>query len=182
MANSVFNGRRFTIDGLGIISSKPLWISKIFLKPNAAGDAITLSSWNENATPKSKYDLISITTGTATMTDAATAHSFVTANVAALDVIKILATETGLNDGYTLVLTRDSDEIITTVGKTLTAETADLYSWKIWTPTTEGVFTCDAATGAKAEVEWCFGRPGLWVPNLAVTTLSASATAQIFLG
>ncbi len=183
MSNSSFNGRRFTIDGRGVIYTKPLWISKLLLKPNAAGDSITLASWSENGTPHSAYDLKTVgVTSASILTATGTADLFVAGNVTALDVINITSSTTAANVGYTLVLSQDGDEIITTIGKTLTNDTSQTYSWKIWTPTTEGVFTCDAATGAKAEVEWDFGRPGLWFPNLAVTGLTASATAQIFLG
>ncbi len=182
MANSTFDGRRFTVTNLGVLHAKPLRIERILLKPNAAGDSITLSSWSESATAKSTKYLISITTTSNTiLTDAAAASSFVTANVAALDIIRVLDSETAANIGHTLVLTRDTDQQITTIGKTLTNDTTKIYSWAIWTPTTELVVTCDAATGAKSETEIYFGTPGRWFPNLAVTALSTSATAQIIL-
>jgi len=143
---------------------------------------MTLSTWDENVAAKSTIYLRALTTTSNTIfTDSSTLHAFVTANVAALDIIKVLDSETAANVGYTLVLTRDTDEVITTIGKSLTNDTAQIYSWKIWTPYSDLVVSCDAATGAKSETEIYFGTPGRWFPNLAITALSTSATAQIIL-
>ena len=48
MANSI-TGKIFVLDTVGIVSTKPVWVKKIVLYPNAAADAAVLNYWNPEA-------------------------------------------------------------------------------------------------------------------------------------
>jgi dolichyl-phosphate-mannose--protein O-mannosyl transferase len=176
MANVTTNTRLYKIDTPGVLLTHGSYISKLVLIPNAAGDTATLVSWNPNETPDTSMDLKTVTVSSASIL--ASTGNFESTEVSALDVIKIIATSTGNNLGTHLVLTRDSNDQITTSGSTLTNDVGATYSWRVWTPMMEAFIAADKTTGALSPAETYF-EPRHF-PNLAVSQLSASAVLYIY--
>ena len=180
MSNVLTAGRFFNLDTKAVLSTTPLWITKIVLIPNAAGDTATLSSWGNTV-----HATIGQVTGTVSASSVLTSTgNFVAASVTALDVITITPiTGSALNKGTFLVLTRDSDDAITTVGSTLTDESSKVYYLTTTTPRNEVVLKCPATTGALIAHEMNFieNHGKRWFPNLVLTALSTSAKLYIYL-
>ncbi len=177
MANSTFNGRDFLLDTKGVVYTKPLWIEQVTLFPNAAADAATLASWDENATPISSTYLATLTVTSASILTST--GNFTAAKCSAGDIIKIVDTSTGNNIGTYWILSRDTDNQITTSGATLTNDTGATYSWKIWTPSTTDVIQMVSAGTEKCTEVWTAAQGKRWFPNLVLSTLSSSAKVRV---
>ncbi|HUW46165.1 MAG TPA: hypothetical protein VMW50_10280 [Dehalococcoidia bacterium] len=180
MANSKTqdSNRLWKIDTSGVISTTPVWIKKIILYPNAAGDSVLFKTWDENSSAKStKY--LQTTTTTANPYIQSTGN-FTTTLVAAGDVIKVDYSST-TNNMYTYsVASRDSDNQITVDGyPAITAEASKTYSWRVWTPTEFAYLIADGTEKKAFELDWTASPKN--VPNMFVDTLTASAVVYVYL-
>ena len=180
MSNVLTAGRLYSIDTRAVVSTSPLWITKIVLVPNAAGDTATLSSWGNTV-----HATIGQVTGTVSSSSViGSTGNFTATNVTALDVVTVTPiTGSVLNKGTFLVLTRDNDNQITTVGSTLTDESSKVYYITTTTPRDEVILKCPATTGALIPHEMNFieNNGKRFFHNLAITSLSASAKLYIYL-
>jgi hypothetical protein len=180
MSNVLTEGRLYSLDTRAVLSTKGIWVTKIVLVPNAAGDTATLSSWGNTV-----HATIGQVTGTISSSSVfGSTGNFTATNVTALDVITVVpVTGAAANAGTHLVLTRDNDNQITTVGVTLTDESSKVYYLTTTTPRDEVVLKCPATTGALVPHEMNFFENGgkRWFRNLALTALSTSAKVYIYL-
>jgi len=169
------------LDTADVIWPKPLWIKKIFLYPNAAGDYAVIRSYDLTATPKAT--MASKTVTVTLETTITSTGNFETAEVAADDIIYIYGSSTGNNKGVFPVATRSSDDAII-VGSTwddtgpLTNEASKVYSWKIITPYVSIPILSPAVD--KQQVEIDFGDKGICLPNFILTALSTSTKLYIY--
>jgi hypothetical protein len=178
---NVKSTRTFVLNQVGIISKVPLWLRMAILYPNATADAAVFSSWDENATPVTTEQLVS----TATTTDPyiQSAGNFTSGKVTVGDVIKITYSASGSNNNTYLVTVRDGGNGQVTVASdpAMAADSAKLYSWKIWTPTVEFKLLSYNATGVLLPAVLDFGDKGRWFPNLELASLSSSAVVHLWI-
>jgi hypothetical protein len=191
MAN-VVDGNPLIISVEGIVSTIPLRIQKIILKPAATGDAATLNYWLESDTVADSGTAEDLTVTASTGTWAAS-NAFTTALVDPDNIIRTYISESAKNIGVWQIATNADNDTITVdiqaspLGggvATLENDTANRYTWKVWDPhlflTIKG--SGMTSTGADLSlVQVDFGDRGFWVPNLAMNTLSTSAVLYIYL-
>ena len=169
----------FILDTAYALIDRPIRVRKVILYPNSAGDSAVLSSYNPEATAKATmdYKAVTVTSGN----QIASTGNFETAEVAAGDIIKIYASDTGNNKGQYVVSARSDDNTIVVGGSEwdttpLENEATKYYSWKIITPYTS-IPMLSAATEKQAfEYDFC----GQTFPNLILTSLSASAKVYVY--
>ena len=190
MAN-VVNGNPLVIDTEGIISTVPLTIQSILLKPNSAGDSATFTYWLESDSTVTTYgDLVgkTVTVTAATGTFESTAN-FEEDNININQILKVYSTSSAKNKGYWQIASNADDDTITVdlpaavYGKftTLENDTSGTYSWKVWDPRVFAVIRNSGISGDTSLAHLKFGDRGIFVPNLAMHTLSTSAVLYIFL-
>jgi len=179
MAN-VINTNPITITAEGIIATGTIWVRKVIIFPNAAADAATFTYWDETSTPDHEA------TGTATwatLTCTSTGN-FPSGAPAANDIVKIFDTSSGNNEFTFQTATAGNNnafvaDAVPAHHGTVTDESDKTYFWKIWTPKT--AFKILSPGTEKIAWEIDFGNRGMRFPNLAMNTLSTSATLHLFL-
>jgi len=188
MANIV-DGNPFYIDTEGIISIVPLVIKGILLKPNATGDAATFTYWRkEDSTITNGDKTNATTTVTASTGTLASTGNFPTANVDPNQIIQIHATSSGKNIGYWQIASNADDHTITVdlpakvypATVTMADDTNGNYNWKIWDARPFAIIRGSGITG-DTSLNYLDFENGIWVPNLAMHTLSTSAVLYIYL-
>jgi hypothetical protein len=174
MANDV-TGLVWHLDTVGVISSTPVHMKKVVLNINAAADAVLMNYWNRySGDTRSTADGATTTTsGTNTITSTG---AFTTAKVVVGDIIEITHSSTGSNIGSYVVITRTNDDAIVIAG-TLTNEASATYTFKIYKGH-RAVYILSPGT-EKAQTEMDFNE-GIDYPNLALYTLTSSATVDIY--
>lgn len=181
MAN-VLNQRTIILDTEGIISTTPIWVRKVIIHPNSAGDSATFQFWHESdtATSSKPHKSISVTASTNTFSSTG---NFPTATINPSQIFKVTYSSSG-NNAYTYqIATNADDNTITTdatnsIHGTVVDDATKVYSWKVWTP-----YTAFKIISPGTEViDWAldFGDKGRWFPNLSMAELSASATFELF--
>lgn len=180
MAN-VLNQRTITIDTEGIISLVPICIRKATIICNAAADAAIFTFWSVDATAASTKTAETVTVTASTNTFASTGN-FATATINPSQIMKISNTATNENLYTFQIATNADNNTITTDATnsyhgTVTDDTSQLYSWKVWTPYTAFTIKSPGTENVSWEVD--FGDKGYWFPNLAMHTLSTSATLEL---
>lgn len=179
-------GNVWTIDtAASVISDEGLWIRKITLEPNAAGDSAVFNFWDlsgKYAVGAGTYNagLIAATiSGTNTFTMASGTN--LPNTVRDGDIFKITGSDgAAANVNTTNVVTSAGNNTVivsTTAG--WTDEAAKYYSFESY-PYRPAFKLISQATTLK-EVDRDFGGKGFWVPNLIIETLSASAVCKIYL-
>ncbi len=180
MANVLTSGAPvWKIATAGVVSTGPVIIKKALLIPNAAADAATFVSWDEDQGTKKATMSGKTATVTSTKTVTSTGN-FETGEVAAGDIIKIYTSvTTGNNMGTYVVDTRDSDDAVTIeTANALTDEASSVYSW--WTMTPYTVIQATSPGTEKCSYELDFGPDGLHLPNLALSAISTSAVVYLY--
>ena len=180
MAN-VLNTNPIFIDTEGIISVRPICIKKVVMHVNAASDTAKFTYWDENGTPDHHLQLKTSTWATATLTSTGNLPA---GAPAANDIVYIYYTSTGNNIFRFQCKTAgdNNDAVFDALAAyhgTVTNEASKLYSWKIWTP--KKAIYLDAQAVTVNDEERDFGDTGIWFPNLALHTLSASVTIEVYL-
>ena len=167
----------WVLDTEGIISKTPICLRRAIIYPNAAADAATFKTWNENGTPELTKWLV---TGTITSTDTVTSTgNFPTASVDPGDIIKISAgSGAAANvDTFLIDTNADNNTIVVHNDPLMTNEATKVYSYKIWTPTV--AFKIESPGTEVINWEIDFGEKGRWFPNLAMDDLSTSAIVHL---
>ena len=188
MAN-VVNGNPLIIDGEGVISTVPLMIKSILLVPNDAGDSATFTYWLESDTVADSGvgEDLAVTASSGTF---AATGAFTTALINPHQILRTLVSESGSNIGYYQIATNADNNTITVDepeavygGKvaTLANDTANQYTWKVWDPRVFSVIRNSGISGDTSLAHLKFGDSGLFVPNLAMHTLSTLAVLYIYL-
>lgn len=180
---NVLNRRTITIDAEGIISLVPITIRKAsFSNINAAGDKAIFVFWDENDTVVQTKAGVT-TTVTASSATFASTSNFPTATINPdLQIIKFTYSATGENL-YTGQIATNADnntitlDAINSYHGTLTNDTNEAYSWNVWN--SHIAFTLLSPGTEKVAWEVDFGPNGYWFPNLAMRTLTASATIEL---
>jgi hypothetical protein len=181
---NVLNQKTITIDEEGIISTVPICLRKATIIVNAAADAATFAFWNESDTAVSSK-VGQTTSVTASSRTFSSTGNFPTATINPSQIIKVSYSATAENL-YTMQIATNADnntitvDPVTTYHGTITDDTNQAYSWKVWNSYT--AFTIKAPSGTpKVNHEVDFGDKGYWFPNLAMHTLSTSATLELLL-
>ena len=189
--SNVISGNPFYIDTEGIISTVPLRIKSIVMKPNATGDAATFTYWVEsdsaitNGTKTAATTTVTAATGTFASTG-----NFPTANVNPNQILKVTHTSSANNIGYWQIATNADNNTITVdipaavYGlqiPTLTNDTSKAYHWVIRDPREFAIIRGSGLAGDTSILQMDFGNTGVWVPNLAMHTLSTSAVLYVYL-
>jgi hypothetical protein len=181
MANDfTANAGLFILDTAYVLVDRPIKVKKVVLYPNAAGDSCVIQSYNPEATAKATMDYkeVTVTGGNQIVSTG----NFETAEVAAGDIIKIYASDTGNNKGRYVVSARSDDNTITVGGSEwdttpLSNEDSKYYSWKTITPYTSVPLLGPTTDTCEVQLDW---GEGFWVPNLILKTLSTSAKVYIY--
>ena len=185
MANT-FNGKMWVLDTPAVITDKPVWIRKIRLVPNAAGNAVKFTCWGAQSTA-----VQSKAAETATVSGANTIVSngnFATGTINPFQVITITNTTTGNNMGRVserkatssyLILSNADNNTITVPASSLTNETSKVYTWDIFN-TYESEYIVSPATGVVTE-EQDYGDSMREFKNLVLESLTASAKVYVYL-
>lgn len=181
MAN-VLDQRIMVIASEGIISPKPIWIRKVIFRPQTAGHAATFTFWDENETATSEKIGQSVTVTASTRTFASSTN-FPQSTINPDQIIKFSYSATGENL-YTLQIATNADnntitaDVLESYHGTITDDTTEIYSWKVWTP--KIAFTFVAPATELRYVTLDFGDKGYFFPNLAMHTLSGTSSALIY--
>lgn len=181
MAN-VLNQRTLTLDAEGIISVEPIWVRKVVIFPNSAGNSAKFTYWDLAASADTTQTgkTVTVTSGT----DFLSTGNFESSEITVNDIFIITDTSTG-NNLFTLhVKTRtDDDNIIidalNSYHGTITNEASKVYSWEMRTPYTAFTIISPDAEAISWEID--FGDEGKFFPNLAMNTLSGSTTLELFI-
>jgi hypothetical protein len=177
MAGNVITTNPIYIDTIGVVMTSPLWIKKIVLVPNAAADAATLKYWIdypgvERLHKKSQ----AVATDSNTLTSAG---NFTAATTAVTDVIHIYEADLAANIGTWEISVINNDNSIDVLPATFTTDASGTYSWKTYASYPLATMKSQATSLLNYELN--FSGKGLYVPNLMVTALSASALLYIYL-
>ncbi len=188
MANTLYYNV-YDCDTAGsIICKNPggLWIRKIVLEPNAAGDSAVLNVWDESAayaegagTYVLNSAIAATISGTTTFTMAS--GTVLPNTVLDGDVFHILSSDGSTANVGTksVITTAGNNTVIVATNAGWTAEVGKYYRFKTY-PARPFVKLISQATTLQ-EVERDFGTKGFWVPNLTLETLSSSAKVKIYL-
>ena len=188
--SNVTTGNPLVIDTEGVISAVPLVIRGILLKPNATGDSATFTYWYESDDPITNGDkkgqTVSVTASSGTFSSTG---NFPTDNVNPNQIMRVIHTSSGNNVGYWQIATNADNNTITVDNPaqvlrqpvTLTDDTSKIYTWKIWEPRILTVIRGSGLTGDTSLNYIPFDDGGVWVPNLAMHSLSTSAVLYVFL-
>jgi len=162
---------------IGVITTEPLWIKKIVLVPNAHTDAATLKYWIESdgAARVNKQGQTVGVSGTNTITSTG---NFVAAAAVATDAIRIYDADLAANIGTWEITAVSSDNEVV-VAPAITNDTTGVYSWRTYASYPLATMKSQATSLLNYELN--FSGKGLYVPNLMVTALSASALLYIYL-
>jgi hypothetical protein len=192
MAN-ITSGNPIIVDTEGIISTVPLRIQSILLKPNATGDAATFTYWLESDNTVTthgdmKAKTVTVTASSGTFSSTA---NFETDNINVNQIVKVYSTSSAKNIGYWQIATNADDNTITVDlpaavygGKVATLEndTSGTYSWKVWDSRFFTIIRGSGIAGDTSLAHLPLGDyTGFFVPNLAMHTLSTSAVLYIYL-
>ena len=120
----------WVLDTDGIVKTLPVMVKYMKFVPNAVTDTALIRHWNPNSNKSTQEQVSCTVTSAKTITSTG---AFVTANVAAGDIIEITASASGNNVGTYLVESRDSDNAITIHDDNLTNEATKLYNFNIYT-------------------------------------------------
>jgi hypothetical protein len=168
-----------------IISLTPLWIRKITLEPNAAGDSAVLNIWDVGspyAVGAGTYTARAIA-GTITSTTTLTMASgtLLPSTVRDGDIFKITGgTGAAANIGTTsVVTTAGNNTVLVSSTAGWTNESTKYYDFISYPYRPQFKLISQATT--LQEVDRDFGGRGFWVPNLILETLSSSAVVKIYL-
>lgn len=186
MAN-VLGGTVWELDGDAFLTTKPVWVRKAVLYPNAANDLVIFRYWGaEAANTTARVTMIEKTcTVTSTNTITSTGN-FEATEVVVGDIMNIYYSSSE-NEGYWQVKTRSSDNAIVVdtglaawgqSGGVLTNEATKTYSWKMWQPDVAFKLSC---YDANEPTEIDFGPTGYKFPNLAMDTLTSSAKVYLYI-
>jgi len=189
MAN-VVDGNPLYIDTEGIISTVPLVIKGILLKPNATGDAATFTYWRKEDSTITNGDKTNATTTVVASTGTITSSgNFLSANIDVNQIINIYATSSGKNIGWWQIksdagndneITVDLPAKVYPATVTMADDTSGNYNWKIWDARPFAIIRGSGLVG-DTSLNYLDFENGIWVPNLAMHTLSASAVLYIYL-
>lgn len=183
MANSVFENV-YNLDTAGtIIFSRPVWVRKIVLEPNAAGDVATFNTWDANnkyAEGSGTYygnAILGTITSTTTLTMAS--GTLLPSAVRDGDVFKIVGGN-GANIGTTnVVTTAGNNTVVICANAGWTNEAGVKIHFETYSYKPAAKLMVPASD--KAEVELDFGDTGFKFPNLILETLSASAVVKVYI-
>jgi len=172
----------WTLDTLGIISTKPVWVKGIMYYPNAVDDAFTLKWWDEASTTLRSsvctYTVTVSTDNTVTATTNVFPNTWLDGNV-----VKCLTT-TGSDTGeYGLIQTAGNNTAFVTWGAPFTTEASKVGDWACYPSYT--AFRGHAEKTADMEHSMWFpfcGERGFQFPNLALDSLSTSGVVILYLG
>ena len=190
MAN-VTKGNPLYVDTEGVISTIPLTIKKIVLKPSATGDAATFTYWVESDTPLTTYGTRADKTVTITASSGtfASTTNFETDSIDVDQIFKVVKSSTGNNIG-TWQIASNADDNTITVDKpatvlggtpTVTDGTSSILTWYVWDTRYLLTIKGSGVTNDTGLVQVDFPNGGFRVPNLAMNTLSTSAVLYIYL-
>ena len=164
---------------IGVITTKPLWIKKLLLVPNAAADAATLKYWIEYPGKERVHQKSVTASGTDSNTLTSTGNFEATTEAVVTDAIHIYESSTGNNIGTWEIAVRSSNNAIDVLPATLTTESDKVYSWKVYASYPLATMKSQATNLLNYELD--FGPRGLYVPNLMVTAMSTSSVLYIYL-
>lgn len=184
MANATYE-RIYVLDTAGtIVTEKPIWIRKIVLIPNAAGDSCTLNYWDTNAPYAAgsgtySADLIAGTiTSTTTLTMAS--GTLLPSTCRDGDVFKIIKSDgAAANISTNVITTAGNNTVVVCANAGWTNEATKYYGF-ITYPYKPAFHLLSQATNAREE-ERDFGGCGFFVPNLTLETISSGAKVWIYL-
>lgn len=164
------------VNTCGVLSTTPVRLQKATLVLNAEADTAVFVTWDPGATKKATMTNQAVTV-TSTTTIASTGN-FETGEVAVGDIIKITNSSTGNNLTTGVISARSDDNTVVLMdGNALTNEADKTYSW--WTLTPQVAFTLKAPETEKMiiSLDW---PQGIWLPNLALQSLSTSAVCYLY--
>jgi hypothetical protein len=180
MANSTSTPYLWVLDTVGFLQTGSIHVRKVVMIPNAANDAVTFKTWNENSADEIAAGVKYLKTGTITNTNTLTSTGNLPSGILDGSIFRITAsTGAAANIGRHLVETAGTTNAVVIHGDDWTNEATKIYSWKTYT-TVEAIYLKAGATDA-SPVQLDFGAMGRRFINLGLDAISASAKVYVYL-
>ena len=165
------------LDEPGILSEKPIIISKIIYIPSAADNDVLFKEWDENTTVAAGS--LSGKTGTIGGVGTFTSTGNLPGTIADGHIFEIISS-TGTSDNYgkKLVETAGDNNDVVIWEDDWTTEGPFVYSWRTFATVSSIVLKAGASDASP--IHFPFGDKGRWFPNLVLETISAG-TVYVYL-
>ena len=171
----------WTLDSIGILSEKTVYVKKLVLIPNAADDEIIFKTWNENAADKVALGTDSLVTGTITSnTTLTTGGTYLPSAIEDGFIFHILSSSgNALNIGREVVTTAGSNTAVVCASAAWTNEATKVYSWTTYSTNICMKLKAGASDASPTQLD--FTDNPLKMRNLSLDSISSSAVAQIYI-
>ena len=178
MSNVLKKAATWTVDTVGILSTTPVRVKFIQFYPNAASDAFELDFWDESAAiANSNIGVTATITSTTTFTaTTAVLTSSAFPQYATLGILRTNGSQANVGRFWIATTGGTGNTVITTTG--LTAEVAKGYGLSCYQNYVAFTGLSVGATYKKDDY-YFFGDKGLYLPNLALKSISTSAVLYI---
>lgn len=177
MANSM-TGPVWNLDSLGIITTSGVWIRSIIFYPNAEGDAAQFLWWDENSPAVTTTDVTY--TITVSTDNTVTSTGNFPSTYADGKVVKIWKTSGSDAGKYGLIKTAGNNNAFVTHLAPFTTEANKVGSFYCLN-TYNAIKLMQPKDTNEHSLQISFPGPkGLWLPNLALDSLSSSATIALY--
>jgi hypothetical protein len=170
----------WTLDSIGILSEKTVYVKKLVLIPNAANDEIIFRTWDENAADKVAAGTKKFKTGTITSGTTLTSTGNLTSAVADGMIFHILSsTGAAANVGREVVTTAGNNNAVVCASAGWTNEATKVYSWTTYTTSVCMKLKAGATDASPTQLD--FTDNPLKFTNLALDSITSSAVAQLYI-
>ncbi len=157
------------LDEPGILSEKPIIISRIIYIPSAADDDVLFKEWDENTTVAAGS--LSGKVGNISSTSTFTSNGNIPSTIADGHIFEITSS-TGTSDNYgkKLVETAGDTNAVVIHEDDWTNETSSfVYSWQTFATVNSIILKAGASDASP--IHFPFGDKGRWFPNLTLETI-----------
>ena len=160
----------WVLDTVGMLTTRPVCISKIIYVPSAAADDILFKQWNDESTIATgcKVGETATITGNDTITGSGTALPSTIVDGSVFEIIQ--SSGLAVNKGVkALVKTAGNDTVVVIWDDKWTNEGPVVYTWRTFGTTTALVLKAGASDASPIHLD--FGEKGRWFQNLCLETL-----------
>ena len=179
--SNVLTQNIWTLDSLGIISTKPVLVKGIMYYPNAVDGEFTLKWWDEASTTLRSsvctYTITTSTDDTVTATTSVFPNTWLDGNV-----VKCLTTSGSDTGAYGLIKTAGNNTAFVTHLSPFTAEESKVGDWACYPTYTAFRGKASKAADTETSMWFPFGGEGFWFPNLAFDDCDTSDVVIIYVG
>jgi len=192
MANAQY-GKVWYVDTAGVLSRTPVRINAVTHYPAAVTDIALFHYWMPNLAEASGDTLMDqAETGTITGNDTLTvsAGTYLPSTIAGGDFFAITYSNGSADNWYNktdkselvcLVKTAGNNTVVVVHDDPWTNEATKKYTWKVYTGLKAIAILQPTAANTMESKHIVFPNGGLWLPNLACETMTASSYCLVYL-